>query len=296
MKTPAFEASCARAGFFYALSAYLLWGMLPFYFKAVDHIPPMEVVAHRVIWSVPCALVVIAFQHRLNELKSLFLNGRVVFMMAVTALLISINWGIYVWAIAVNITSETALGYYINPLITVMLGYLLLGERLTKLQALAVFIAIVAVLLRTVAGGVFPWISLSLAFSFAIYGYLRKTVAVGPTQGFLMEVILLLPLGLGYLAWLSFQGNNNFSFASTNGWWLMLAGPVTAAPLILYAFGAKLLRLTTIGLMQYVAPSLIFLIAFFIFGEEMDFWQGITFVMIWSALALYSWSLVKQSG
>ena len=265
-----------------------------FYFKAVEHIPPAEVVAHRDIWSVPFALFVIAFQNRLGELRSLFKDRRIVVMMALTAGLISINWGIFVWAISVNMASETALGYYINPLITVLLGFVLLGEKLTRLQMAAVLIAFSAVLLRTIAGGDFPWVSLSLAFSFATYGYLRKTVAVGPTQGFLMEVVILLPLALGYIGWLIANGTNHFTFASGDGWLLMLAGPVTAVPLILYAFGAKLLRLATLGLMQYIAPSIIFVISFTVLGEHMDFWQGVTFVMIWSALALYSAALLRK--
>lgn len=281
-------------GFFCALSAYSLWGIMPFYFKATEHIPAIEMVVHRTIWSVPVALLVIAVQRRLGELTALFRDFRIVCMMVITALLIAVNWGIYVWAISVNIASETALGYYINPLITVMLGYVFLKERLTRLQAIAVAIAFAAVLLRTVAGGVFPWVSLSLAISFAVYGYLRKTVPVGPTQGFLMEVVILTPPALAYVAWLSWTGENHFSLEDGQAWLLMLAGPVTATPLIFYAFGAKLLRLATLGLMQYIAPSLIFLISFTVFGEDLDFWQGVTFVMIWCALVLYSTSLLRQ--
>lgn len=283
-----------RLGFAYALCAYGLWGFMPLYFRALEHIPPMELVIHRVIWAVPFALVVIAFQNRLGELADLFRNWRIVKMMILTASLVTLNWAIYVWAISVDITSETALGYYINPLITVVLGYLLLGERLTRLQTAAVLIAVSAVIIRTVAGGVFPWVSLTLAFSFAAYGYFRKTVPVGPTQGFLVEVVLLFPFAIAYAVWLSLQGANHFTFANSDGLWLMFAGPITAVPLILYAFGAKLLRLSTLGLMQYIAPSIIFIISFFVFGEEMSFWQGVTFVMIWIALALYSWGLVRK--
>ena len=222
----------STVGFFCALSAYSLWGIMPFYFKATEHIPAIEMVVHRTIWSVPVALLVIAVQRRLGELTALFRDFRIVCMMVITALLIAVNWGIYVWAISVNIASETALGYYINPLITVMLGYVFLKERLTRLQAIAVAIAFAAVLLRTVAGGVFPWVSLSLAISFAVYGYLRKTVPVGPTQGFLMEVVILTPPALAYVAWLSWTGENHFSLEDGQAWLLMLAGPVTATPLI----------------------------------------------------------------
>ena len=285
----------SRKGFFYALAAYGLWGFLPLYFKVLSNIPAVELVAHRIIWAVPVALIVIGAQHRLDELRSLFSSKRIVSMMALTAALISANWGVYVWAISVNITSETALGYYINPLITVMLGYFLLGEKLSRLQTIAVLIALSAVLIRTVAEGTFPWVSLTLAFSFSAYGYFRKTVPVGPAQGFLMEVLILFPFAIGYILWLVSQNQNHFDPTSIDSLWLILAGPVTAIPLIFYAFGAKLLRLATLGLMQYIAPSIIFLISFFVFGEQMGIWQGVTFVMIWIALALYSWSLLRQS-
>lgn len=286
----------ARKGFFYALTAYSLWGFLPLYFKVMEHIPALEMLAHRIIWSVPVALLIIGAQRRLGELVALFQHRRIVVMMSLTALLISVNWGLYIWAISINKTSEAALGYYINPLLTVLLGYALLGEKLNRLQKAAVVIALSAVLIRTMGGGVFPWIAVTLAMSFAAYGYLRKTVEVGPTQGFLVEVVILLPLALGYVGWLEWSGNNHFTLTNSDGPWLIAAGIVTAVPLILYAFGAKLLRLTTLGLMQYIAPSLIFLISFLVFGEQMDFWQGVTFAMIWCALALYSWSLRRQPG
>lgn len=285
----------ARRGFFYALAAYCLWGFFPLYFRAVDFVPPAEVLVHRVVWSVPFALAVIAAQGRLNELKALFLNVHILRMMLLTAVLVSVNWIIFIWAISVNLASETALGYYINPLITVLMGFALLGERLTKLQMAAVLLAVTAVVIRTVAEGALPWISLTLAFSFALYGYFRKTVAVGPTQGFLVEVVLLSPFALAYWAWLVWQGDNHFSFADGSAYLLMLAGPVTAVPLILYAFGAKLLRLSTLGLMQYIAPSLIFVIAFTTFGEELGLWQAIAFGLIWTALALYSWEMLRQN-
>ena len=283
------------SGFLFAFSAYGLWGFMPLYFNAVSHVPAVEVLVHRIIWSVPVVLVVIAGQRRLGELGALFRNRRILGLMTVTALLITVNWGLYIWAISMNITSEAALGYYINPLITVVLGYALLQEKLTRLQVFAVMVAAIGVLVRTIAGGVFPWIALTLAVSFAAYGYLRKTVPVGPTQRFLMEVIVLAPVALAYAIWLWLNGSTHFTFSNSDGPWLMLAGPVTAVPLILYAFGAKLLPLTTLGLMQYIAPTLILLISFLVFEETMDIWQGITFIMIWVALVLYTWSIYAQS-
>ena len=277
-----------RTGFFYALSAYLLWGFLPLFFRAAEHIPAVELVAHRVIWSLPVALFVMAALGRTGEIMPLLRDRGVMKMMLLTALLISVNWAIYVWAISVDRTSETALGYYINPLLTVVLGVLLLSEKLNKWQWLAIVLAAIGVLVRAISTGAFPWISLSLALTFAFYGYFRKTVSVGPTQGFLLEVIILFPFAMAYAVWLALQGQGHMD--ADNILWLMACGPVTAVPLILYAFGAKALRLATLGLMQYIAPSMIFVIAFFVFGETLDIWQIITFALVWSALVIYSWS------
>ena len=294
-KSPATESDQSRLGFFYALGAYLLWGILPLFFRAADHISAFELTLHRIIWAVPFALAVMFFLGRLGELPKLLVNWRIMRMMGITATLISVNWGIYVWAISVNLTSETALGYYINPLLTVLLGAVLLSEKLNKWQLLAVGLAFIGVLVRTIADGGLPWISLTLAFTFAAYGYLRKTVPVGPTQGFLLEVILLLPIAIAGAIYLEMRGEAHLFQSGIDTFWLMMCGPVTAVPLILYAYGAKRLRLATIGLMQYIGPSLIFLIAFFIFGEELGIWQAVTFGFIWTALIIYSWTTFRGS-
>ena len=283
-----------RAGFLFALSAYLLWGILPLFFRAAEHIPALELVAHRAIWSLPSALIVMALMGRLREIPPLLRDLSLMKIMALTAFLISINWLIYVWAVSVEKTAETALGYYINPLITVALGVLLLGEGLNRAQKFAIALAAAAVLMRTIAEGILPWIPLSLALTFAAYGYIRKTVSVGPTQGFMLEVILIAPFGLAYAIWLAWNGQGHFSGGDIG--WLVACGPVTAAPLILYAFGAKGLRLATLGLMQYIAPSIIFIIAIGVFGEPLGFWQGLTFVMVWTALVVYSVSTFRKSG
>ena len=285
----------SRNGFYFALGAYAAWGVLPLYFKAMDHVSPLELLAHRIIWAVPVALVFLGLQGRLDAPRELFKNKKNFAMMALTACLISVNWGVFVWSISQNITSETALGYYITPLITVMLGTVLLKEKLSKLQLMAVVIAICAVLVKTIAGGVFPYVSLLVACTFAAYGYFRKTVAIGAAQGFLMEVVILFPFAIGYAVWLWLQGTGHFSFSTNDGYQLMLAGPFTAIPLILYSMGAKLLRLSTLGLMQYLAPSTIFLIAVLVFKEEIDIWSWVTFGMIWVALSLYTWSIFRKT-
>ncbi|MBZ9681634.1 MULTISPECIES: EamA family transporter RarD [unclassified Mesorhizobium] len=293
--TPDAESK-ARRGFLLALGAYLLWGLLPFYMKAVAHLPLAEVIAHRIVWSVPIAAAVLVWAGRTADFKVAIRSPRTIAMAALTAALISINWGIYVWAIAVDRTVETALGYYINPLVNVVVGALLLGERLDRLQIAAVVLAAVAVAVLTIDGGKLPWVSLALAFSFAAYGFFRKTLPIGPSQGFLLEVLLLSVPALGYIAFLIATGQDHFvSSNGTDTALLIGCGPVTAVPLLLFAFGAKLLRLSTIGIMQYIAPTMVFLIAVLIFDEPFGTTQAIAFALIWAALAVYSWSMLATA-
>ena len=285
--------SKARRGFLLALGAYLLWGVLPFYMKAVAHLPLAEVIAHRIVWSVPIAAAVLVWAGRTADFKAAIRSPRTIAMAALTAALISVNWGIYVWAIAVDRTVETALGYYINPLVVVVVGAVLLGEKLDRLQIAAVALATVAVTVLTIEGGKLPWVSLALAFSFAAYGFFRKTLPIGPSQGFLLEVLLLSVPALGYIIYLITTGQDHIiSSTGTDTAVLIGCGPITSVPLLLFAFGAKLLRLSTIGIMQYIAPTMVFLIAVLIFDEPFGTAQAIAFALIWTALAMYSWSML----
>lgn len=282
-------------GFAYALSAFLLWGLFPFYLKAVAHIPVWEVVAHRIVWSVPVALILVLVMRRTADLRAALRDPKTLALAALTATLISVNWGVYVYAVGSGQAVQGALGYYINPLINVLLGAVLLGERLERLQILAVGLAVIAVVILTVMAGGLPWISLVLASSFGFYGYFRKTLPVGPVQGFTLEVLILSMIALPILVWLAFSGTGTFGNTGSVDMWLLLAGgPVTAIPLVLYASGAKLLRYTTIGVMQYLSPTMIFLIAVFAFDEPFSKWQLIAFCFIWAALALYTWSLFRK--
>ncbi|ESZ24213.1 MULTISPECIES: EamA family transporter RarD [unclassified Mesorhizobium] len=288
--------SKARRGFLLALGAYLLWGLLPFYMKAVAHLPLAEVIAHRIVWSVPIAAAVLIWAGRTADFKAALRSPRTIAMAALTAALISVNWGIYVWAIAVDRTVETALGYYINPLVSVVVGALLLAERLDRLQIAAVVLAAVAVAVLTIEGGKLPWVSLALAFSFAAYGFFRKTLPIGPSQGFLLEVLLLSVPALGYIVYLIATGQDHIVSSSGADRALLIGcGPVTSIPLLLFAFGAKLLRLSTIGIMQYIAPTMVFLIAVLIFDEPFGTTQAIAFALIWAALAVYSWSMLTTA-
>jgi chloramphenicol-sensitive protein RarD len=213
-------------------------------------------------------------------------------MGALTAALITVNWCVYVWAIAADRALETALGYYINPLFSVFLGAVLLGEKLNRAQMAAIALAVVAVLLLTWENGGLPWVSIALAVSWGFYALFKKTLPIGPAQGFFLEVLILAIPALAYVVWLQAAGIGHFGSQDVSDvWLLMAAGLVTAIPLILYANGAKLLKLSTIGIMQYIAPTMIFIVAVFVFREPFSSERAVAFVLIWLALAIYSWSM-----
>ncbi|NMG41520.1 EamA family transporter RarD [Chelativorans sp. ZYF759] len=290
------ETGDTLAGFMFALSAYGLWGLMPLYMKLVAHIPAAEVVAHRALWSVPVAGIVLLALRRTADITAALRSPRTIAMAALTAALISVNWGIYVWAIAVDRAVETALGYYINPLVAILMGAVLLGEKLSRAQIVSVLLACAAVVVLTVDAGGLPWVSLALAFSFACYGFLRKTLPIGPSQGFFLEVIILSVPALGFATWLAMTGQTHFRMDEPMDMLLLiLCGPVTAVPLILFAFGAKLLRYSSIGIMQYVAPTMIAIIAVFVFQEPFGPGRITAFALIWMALAIFTWSMLKQS-
>ena len=275
-------------GFAFALTAYGLWGFLPFFMKALAHIPPPEVIAHRVIWSVPIAGAVLLWRGELSGLGSVLKQPRNLLMGMATALLISVNWGIYVWAIGSGHALDTALGYYINPLFSVFLGAVLLGERLTRRQIAAIALAAGAVALLTVEAGKLPLVALGLTVTWGFYAYLKRRLPIGANQGFLLEVLILTPFALAYLVWLAVTGQSHFTTTPADTVLLLSCGLVTAVPLMLYANGAKGLRLSTIGILQYTSPTMILLIAIFAFHEPFGPVQMVAFPLIWSALALYS--------
>ncbi len=279
-------------GFGFALTAYLLWGFLPFFMKQLAHISPVEVVAHRVIWSVPIAAVVLGITGQLGDLRAVFRSPRMLAMGAITAALISVNWGIYVWAIGTGHALEAALGYYINPLFSIFLGWALLGERLSRVQGVAIGIAAFAVGLMTWETGQVPVVALALTVSWGFYAYFKRALPIGANQGFMLEVLMLLGPSLAFVAF--FGGAGHFSFALTaDTGLLMLCGVVTSVPMMLYANGAKGLRLSTIGIMQYIAPTMIFAIATLVFDEPLSTVQLVAFVMIWGALVLYTGAMLR---
>jgi chloramphenicol-sensitive protein RarD len=284
------------AGFGYALTAYFMWGALPIYMKAMDTIPTLEVLAHRVIWSVPVALAILVWLGRTADLGRAFRTPRMLGMGMVTAALISVNWGIYVWAVQSGQAIEAALGYYINPLFSILLGRFLLKERLTRLQWGAVGLAALAVLVLTIEAGRLPILGLSLTLSWGFYAYFKRSLPIGPNQGFALEVILLLPFAAGFVIWQGVVGKAAFLNGDLPLTLLLLGcGVVTAVPLMIYANGAKLLRLSTMGILQYITPTLVFFVAVFVFGEPFSQGKAIAFPMIWAALALYSVELIRRA-
>lgn len=281
-------------GFAFALAAYVMWGFLPLYMKALAHIPPAEVIAHRIVWSVPIAGAVLLMMRRVGDIPRILRSPRSLGMGVVTAALISVNWGIYVWSIANGKAIEAALGYYINPLFSIFLGAVLLGERLSRLQMVAIALAASAVVVLTLDAGRVPAVALTLTVTWGFYAYFKKSLPIGPNQGFLLEVLLLTPPALAYMGWLAATGQAHFMAGVAWDTWLLLGcGLITAAPLLSYANGAKGLRLSTIGIMQYIAPTMIFLIAVFVFGEPFGRAKMIAFPMIWVALVIYSIPMLR---
>jgi chloramphenicol-sensitive protein RarD len=282
------ERAEAHKGVLFALLAYGLWGFYALFFGALAHIDMLEVVAHRAFWSVPIALAVLWALGKLTELVVVLSDRRLMGRLLLTSFFLGVNWAVLVWAVAADRTLETSLGYYINPLLNVAIGFALLGERLTRAQVLAVAIAASAVVVQTVMAGVFPWVALLLAGSFACYGYLRKTIRVGPVQGFMVEATVLTVCGSAIVAWLAWQSDLSFGGEVSDTLLLIACGPMTALPLMWFAAAARRIRLGTLGLLQYIAPSGLFLTAVFAFGEPLHVWGFATFALIWVALAIYS--------
>ncbi|WP_027257161.1 EamA family transporter RarD [Leisingera aquimarina] len=294
MTQPPSENTDTPRGLAFAIAAYLMWGFLPLYMKALSHIPAAEVVTHRVIWSVPVAGALLLILRRTRELQAALKNPRMLGMACITAALISVNWGIYVWSIASGRALDAALGYYINPLFSIALGAFLLREPLTKAQMAAVALAAAAVVVLTVEAGSVPWVSVGLTLTWGFYAFFKKSLPIGPNQGFLLEVLILLFPAPGYFAYLTATGSGSFGGSLTDTSLLLGCGVVTAVPLIVYANGAKLVRLSTMGILQYIAPTMIMLAAVLLFGEEFGRARMIAFPMIWAALVIYSVPMVQQ--
>ncbi|MDA5092864.1 EamA family transporter RarD [Aliiroseovarius sp. KMU-50] len=292
--TKATDNTDTPRGLILVISAYFLWGILPLYMKALSHVAPAEVVVHRVIWSVPVAGAVLVAMGRTRDLRDAFAHPRMLAQAALTAALISVNWGIYIWAIGNGQALEAALGYYINPLFSIFLGAVLLGERLSRIQMVAIGFAAAAVVILTLEAGRIPLVALALTFTWGFYAYFKKSLPIGPNQGFLLEVLILSPFALAYLVYLQTTGGAAFMHSSATTILLLLAGIVTTIPLLLYANGAKGVRMSTVGILQYIVPSMIFLLAVFVFGEPFDGMRVVAFPLIWIALLFYSIPVLRS--
>jgi len=277
-----------------AVGAYGLWGLIPLYFKLVADIAPVEVLAHRMLWSFVVLAVVLTALQGWGGVAGVFRERRLVLILATSAVLLALNWLTFIYAVASEQVLQSSLGYFLNPLVTVLLGVVFLGERLTVMQKLAVALAAVGVLVFVVAVGQLPWIALVLAVTFSFYGLLHKTMPVGSMTGVTMETLILMPLGLGYVVFLHGAGANTAPDAAAVGL-LSLSGLATAAPLVLFAAAARRLRLSTLGMVQYLTPSLQFLLAVVAFKEPFSTPQLVSFLCIWTAIALYTADSVRSS-
>ncbi|MHC1744460.1 MAG: EamA family transporter RarD [Syntrophobacteraceae bacterium] len=276
-------------GLAYAASAFLIWGLSPIYWKTLAGVPSFEIVLHRVLWSFFFVIPLVWLQGRTAELLSALKNPRSLLTLLATTLFVATNWLLFIWSVNNGLVLQASLGYYINPLFSVLLGVVFLKERLRRAQLLAVAMAGAGVLYLTLGLGRFPWVALTLALTFGLYGLVRKITPVSALVGLTVETLLLLPLTLGYLGYLYATGRGAFLRTGLSTDLLLMASALaTALPLLLFTLGARRLNLSTLGFMQYMVPSCFFLFAVFLFKEPISWVQIWTFVMIWSALAVYS--------
>jgi chloramphenicol-sensitive protein RarD len=277
----------ARAGILMGLGAYALWGVMPLYFKALAHVPATEIVSHRIIWSLFLLAGLATLLSRWPGIRKVFRTPRLAGILAVTTVLIGINWLVYIYAVVSGHVLEGSLGYYLNPLVNVLLGVFLLKERLSAFQKGAVLLAAAGVAILAAGAGDALWISLTLAASFALYGFVRKIAPVEAIEGLAIETAFMAPLALGWIFWLQQAGQSHFLAETRTDVLLILGGGVTAIPLLLFTAAAKRLPYSTLGFLQYVAPSLQFLLAVFAFGEPLTTAHIVCFAAIWAALAIF---------
>ncbi|OGA99559.1 MAG: transporter [Burkholderiales bacterium RIFCSPHIGHO2_12_FULL_69_20] len=281
-----------------AALAYILWGLFPLYIKQIVHVPALEIVLHRSAWSLVFVLGLLVLLRRFAWMGPVLRQPRTLAVFTLSALLLGGNWLLYVWAVNAGRVLDASLGYFINPLINVVLGYLVLKERPRPVQWAAVALAAAGVLWLAVGAGHLPWVSLVLAMSFGLYGLLRKTATLGAIEGLALETLLLAPLAVGGLLWLALAGQAHFGQGDTvTDLWLLAAGPFTAVPLLLFASGARRVSMATLGLLQYLGPSIQFVLGVFLYHEPFSASRGIGFVLIWAALAVYSaesWRVLRR--
>lgn len=278
-----------RKGIFLAGSAYIVWGLFPLYFKALQSVPSLEILIHRMLWSLLFLAGVLAWRQQWSWLSAVRRQPKVIAGFTLSALLLSSNWFIYIWAVNDGHVVDASLGYFITPLVNILIGSAVLRERLRPGQWLAVAFATLGVAWLTWQTGHLPWVALALAITFGTYGLLRKTSSLGALEGLSLETILLFPFAFAYLAWLTLHGQNAFLVQDSHMQILLaLSGPITAIPLLLFAAGARRIPMTTLGLLQYIAPSVQLLLGIWVFHEAFDQHKLLGFIAIWAALLVYS--------
>jgi chloramphenicol-sensitive protein RarD len=291
-RAPVSEDNASR-GFWFGIGAYGLWGILPIYFTAIAAVGAVNIVAHRVVWSIPLLGLLILILRESGELRRIAARPRTIAFLALTAALIGVNWLLYVYAVTSGRILAGSLGYYLNPLVNVLLGWLVLKERLAALQWIAVAVAAAGIGALAVQALGDLWISLTLAASFAAYGLLRKIAPVEAVTGLTVETVMLLPLALLWLGWEILRGEPVFGATTSDVVLLLFAGVATTVPLILFTAAARRLRYSTLGMLQFIAPTLQFACAVFLYGEAFTHAHAIAFGSIWLALALYVTALIR---
>ncbi|MBU1465310.1 MAG: EamA family transporter RarD, partial [Gammaproteobacteria bacterium] len=275
-----------KSGILYALTAFTLWAIAPIYFKEMSFIPAQEILAHRIIWSCLIVLVLIILLRYTSALKTVLRSPKTLSAMLISTVLIGFNWGIFIWAIQNNKILSASLGYYINPLISILLGVIFFKDKLDRVRKAAVVLCFCAVAFEVIQFGSLPWIALALAITFGFYGLVRKKVAVDSFTGMAIETAILLPFALAYLILSDSPSTNMFDNSSTVNWLLLASGPITMVPLMCFAAAANRVSLVTLGFFQYIGPTGMFILAVFLYDEPLSPEKLTTFVLIWSALAM----------
>ncbi|QHJ12164.1 Protein RarD [Paraglaciecola mesophila] len=283
-----------KSGVLFAIAAYTMWGIAPMYFKLIGQVPAMEILMHRIIWSVLVLVLLVAVTGKINKVKQAILNPKVMQILLISGLLLAANWFIFIWAINNNHLLDASLGYYINPLLNVFLGRIFLGERLRRMQKVAVGLALSGVAYFIVSYGQLPWVALALAGTFGIYGLLRKQVAVDSLPGLLIESVFLLPPAIVYWIWFAGEYSNMLTNDLPLNITLICAGIVTTAPLLCFTAAAKRIMFSTLGFFQYIGPSLMFVLAAAVYGEPLDNSKLVMFAFVWLALGLFSYDSLRQ--
>lgn len=284
-----------QKGFILALATFIMWGVFPVFFKFIQGISATEVLAHRIIWSSVILFIVLIVTKKLTSLKRIAKIKKVILTLAITGILIASNWGIFIYAINQNEILATSLGYFINPLFSILLGAIVLKEELSWALKLSIFIVFIAIGVQIYALGKLPFISIMLPLSFALYGLLRKRLGVRTFEGLFIETMILSPFALIYLIYLSLVSNSEFGL-NFNGIMLFLSGFITILPLLTFNASTKYLKLSTIGFLQYISPTLSMLIAVFVYNETLDLYKIISFVLIWISLAIAAISNLRRKN